>query len=196
LRSRKVEGVSLKRKGIRLAETSIRLLLLVMGLAFANLGCATDKVALDLTNYLNQGVLNIAELEEKSLARYASVTGSNYKDDQTTYEALRDYVIPLYKRFIRGLRALQPETEEVRNLNRIYIDGADSLLEGFKLVMLAIETQDVSLIRPANEYLEKGRLENERWRNELIAIAGKHGVKPQEKREGERPIWDILLGTP
>jgi hypothetical protein len=171
-------------------------LILALVLACLSVGCATDKVALDLTNYLNQGVLNIAELEQKSLARYASVTGSNYKDDQTTYEALRDHVIPLYRRFIRGLRALQPETQEVRDLNRMYIDGADSLLEGFKLILLAIETQDGSLIRPANEYLEKGRLENERWRKELIALASEHGVKPQEKKEAERPIWDILLGTP
>ena len=108
----------------------------------------------DLTNYLNQGVLNIAELEEKSLARYASVTGTNYKNDQTAYEALRDYVIPLYKRFIRGLRALQPETEEVRDLNRIYIDGAESLLEGFKLVMLAIEKQD-SFSHPAGQRIPR-----------------------------------------
>jgi hypothetical protein len=178
------------------SKRHVRLLALVLGLACANLGCATDKVAVDLTNYLNQGVLNIAELEEKSLARYASVTGSNYKNDQTTYEALRDYVIPLYERFIRGLRALQPETEEVRNLNRIYIDGADSLLEGFKLILLAIETQEGSLIRPANEYLEKGRLENEKWRNELVALAGKHGVKPVEKTEKESRILDLLLGAP
>ena len=177
-------------------KTKIVSLIFALALVGVSAGCATDKVALDLTNYVNQGVLNIAELEEKSLAHYASVTGTHYKDDQTAYEALRDYVIPLYKRFVRGLRALQPETEEVRNLNRIYIDGADSLLEGFKLVMLAIETQDGSLIRPANEYLEKGRLENERWRKELIALADKHGVKPQTKKEAERPIWDILLGTP
>ena len=177
-------------------KTKIITVILFLNLACACAGCATDKVSIDLTNYLNQGVLNIAELEEKSLARYASVTGSNYKNDQTTYEALRDYVIPLYKRFIRGLRALQPETEEVRSLNRIYIDGAESLLEGFKLVMLAIDTQDASLIRPANEYLEKGRLENERWRKELIALAGKHDVKTQEKKEGESRILDILLGAP
>ena len=177
-------------------KTKIITLIVTLALTCVSAGCATDKVATDLTNYVNQGVLNIAELEEKSLARYASETGSNYKDDQTTLEALRDYVIPLYRRFIRGLRALQPETQEVKELNRIYIDGADSLLEGFKLVMLAIEKQDASLIRPANEYLEKGRLENERWRNELVALAGKHGVKAQEKKEAQRPIWDILLGTP
>jgi hypothetical protein len=81
-------------------------------------------------------------------------------------------------------------------LNRIYIDGAESLLEGFKLVMLAIEIQDASLIRPANENFEKGRLENERWRNELIALAGKHGVNPLEKKEKERPLWEIFIGGP
>jgi hypothetical protein len=171
-------------------------LFLTLAFLFTASGCATDKVAYDLTNYLNHGVLNIAELEQKSLARYASLTGGNYKDDQTLYEALQNYVMPLYKRFLRGLRALQPETEEVRDLNRIYIDGAESLLEGFKLVSLAIEKNDRSLIRPANEYLEKGRLENERWRREMIALAGQHGVKPQEKREGESPIMDLLLGTP
>jgi hypothetical protein len=173
-------------------KTKIITLIFALALACVSAGCATDKVALDLTNYLNQGVLNVAELEQKSLARYASVTGTNYKNDQTTYEALRDYVIPLYKRFIHGLRALQPETEQVRDLNRIYIDGADSLLEGFKLVMLAIETQDASLIRPANENFEKGRLENERWRNELIALAGKHGVNPLEKKD--KPFWEIFIG--
>jgi hypothetical protein len=170
--------------------------ILALALACVSAGCATDKVAVDLTNYLNQGVLNVAELEEKSLARYASVTGSNYRNDQNTYEALRDYVIPLYRRFIRGLRALQPETEEVRNLNRIYIDGADSLMEGFKLILLAIETQDSSLIRPANEYLERGRIENERWRKELIALAGKHDVKAEAKGEGESRVLDLLLGAP
>ena len=177
-------------------KTKIIASIFALALACVSAGCATDKVAVDLTNYLNQGVMGIAELEQKSLAHYASVTGSNYKNDQTTYEALRDYVIPLYKRFIRGLRALQPETEEVRNLNRIYIDGAESLLEGFKLVMLAIETQDASLIRPANEYLQKGRLENEKWRKELIALAGKHEVNTLEKRDKDNRIMDILLGTP
>ena len=178
-------------------KNKITTLILALVLACVCVGCATDKVQVDLTNYLNQGVMNIAELEQKSLARYASVTGSNYKNDQTTYEALRDYVIPLYERFIRGLRALHPETEEVRNLNRTYIEGGESLLEGFKLVMIAIETKDASLIRPANDYLEKGRLENEKWRSDLIALGSEHGVKPEGKKEGgESRILDLLMGAP
>jgi hypothetical protein len=128
------------------------------------------------------------------LTRYASVTGTNYKNDQTTYEALRDYVIPLYERFIRPLRALHPEAQEVRDLNRIYIEGTESLLDGFKVVMIAIETKDRSLIRPANEYSEKGRIENEKWRSELIALGGEHDVKFEKKEGGGSRILDLALG--
>ena len=27
-------------------------------------------------------------------------------------------------------------------------------------------------------------------------LLDKHGVKPESKKEGERPMWEILLGTP
>jgi len=64
------------------------------------------------------------------------------------------------------------------------------------VVMIAIETEDGSLIRPANEYLERGRLENERWRNELIALADKHGVKPQEKKGAKGRSGTSYMGTP
>ena len=39
----------------------------------------TGPAASDIVNYVNQGILAIAELEEKSLESYASVTGKNYE---------------------------------------------------------------------------------------------------------------------
>ncbi len=78
-------------------------------------GCAaTSPAAIDLANYVNQGVLRISELEQKSLERYASVTGANYKSDSEVYGALKDWIIPLYTRFVDGLRKIRPETDEVR----------------------------------------------------------------------------------
>ena len=184
----------MKRKGTRFAGRHIRLLPLILALLFGSFGCATGKVSVDLTTYVNQGVMNIAELEQKALAKYASVTGKNYKNDETVYQALQDDVIPLYKRFVRGLRAIQPETEEVRTLHRIYIEAADSLLEGFKLVLLAIEKQDSSIIRPANEYLEAGLRDTERWKKDLIALSAKYGVKIAGKQESGKSLLDIFLG--
>ena len=184
----------MQRKGTYFAGRHIRLLPLILALLFGSFGCATGKVSVDLTTYVNQGVMNIAELEQKALAKYASVTGKNYKNDEMVYQALQDDVIPLYKRFIRGLRAIQPQTEEVRVLHRIYIEGADSLLEGFKLVLLAIEKQDSSIIRPANEYLETGLRDTERWKKDLIALSEKYGVKITGKQESGKSLLDTFLG--
>lgn len=141
-------------------------------------GCAsTSPAAIDLANYVNQGVLRISELEQKSLQRYASVTGANYKSDSEVYEALKDYIIPLYKRFVDGLRKIRPETEEVQSLNWIYIHGSTSMLEGFNMLMVAIEAKDPSMIPSVNEKIEQGRRENEKWRQELAALSKKYSIK-------------------
>jgi hypothetical protein len=146
-------------------------------------GCATGRVPKDLARYVNQGVLNIAELETRSLQRYAAVTGSNFTTEQRVYDALKDEVIPLYKQFLDGLRGIRPETDEVKKVHGVYVLGADLMHEGFKEKMYGIKSGDVSIILSANEKIEKGRVETERWRKELLELAEKHGVKQEKKKE-------------
>jgi len=150
-------------------------------LCFFLVSCVTDKVARDLVDYVNQGILSIAELERSSLERYASVRGKNYTTDQRVYEALRDDVIPQYKRFLELLREINPNTEEVRKLHGIYIRGAEDIYRGFKKKMFGLEKKDEHLIRLANEQIEKGREENEKWRRELLALNKAHGIKQEDE---------------
>jgi len=54
-----------------------------------------------------------------------------------------------------------------------------SLLEGFKMLLIATETKDAGMIPAVNEKLEKGRQENERWRRELVGLSQKYNIKLQ-----------------
>jgi len=156
---------------------SIGILILVL-LPAALFGCAaTSPAAIDLANYVNQGVLRISELEQKSLERYASVTGPNFKSNEELYDALKERVIPLYSRFVAELRKIRPETDEVKNLHRIYIGASTSMLDGFKMLMIAIETKEFDMIPSVNEKIERGRIENERWRRELVALSKRYKIK-------------------
>jgi hypothetical protein len=148
-------------------------------------GCASNLVgsgivagsdAKDLVNYANQGILNIAELERKSLERYASVVGENYTTEKRVYEELRDFVIPVYKRFLDGLRGIMPENEDIKRVNAIYIQAAELMYDGFKTKMLGIENGSEDIIIQGNEKIEKGRNESTRWRMELIELYKKYGV--------------------
>jgi hypothetical protein len=138
--------------------------------------CATDPVTTDLAAYLNQGVMNLAELEQKALGRYNAVTGSNYTSDETVYNALKDHVIPLYRRFLDGLRALRPDTIEVNDLNRLYVQAAQSMYDGFKLKMVGIEKHETNIIIAGNRKIDEGRIQTEKWRSELSALAKKHDL--------------------
>jgi hypothetical protein len=156
---------------------SIGVLILVL-LPAAFFGCAaTSPAAIDLANYVNQGVLRYSELEQKSLERYASVTGPKFKSNEELYDALKEWVIPLYSRFVAELRKIRPETDEVKSLHWIYIGASTSMLDGFKMLMIAIDTKSFDMIPSVNEKIEKGRLENERWRRELIALSKKYNIK-------------------
>ena len=153
-------------------------------------GCAIDKAgtgriitgpaAKDLAEYINQGILRIAELERRSLESYASVIGENYTTDERVYEELKDFIIPTYKRFLDELKNIRPENEEVKELHGIYIRGAELIYEGFKTKMMGIENNDEGIIIMGNEKIETGRDEIERWNLERIELYKKHGVAQVE----------------
>jgi len=154
---------------------------LLIGVCLFVVCCASNKAGLELVNYVNQGILNIADLEKRSLESYASVTGKNYTTDQRVYDALKDQVIPVYKRFLDGLRDISPKDGALKRLHGVYIKGAELLYNGFKMKMLGIEKNDKNLIILSNEKIEKGRVENERWRKELNALCKQRGVAEEKK---------------
>lgn len=156
-------------------------LILSAALIFVIIGCATDKVAYDLVDYVNQGLLRIEELEKRSLEEYAGVTGNNYKNDREVYETLKTKVIPTYQRFVEGLREINPNEDEVRRVHGVYVRAAEKELEGFKNKMRGIKRNDIRTINAGNEMIENGSREIEGWREELLALCAEHGVAPGKK---------------
>jgi hypothetical protein len=140
-------------------------------------GCATDKVAWDLVNYVNQDILGISELERRPLERYALVRKDRHATDQSMFKVLKEDVIPEYRRFLHLLKQIEPETKEVRKLHYIYIRGTECIYKGFKIKMAGLERKDEIIIWAANEEIERGRIKNENWRRELLALFEAHGIE-------------------
>lgn len=158
-------------------------LVTILFLASCNIDGNKNNTAFDLANYVNSGILNIAQLEKSSLQKYSSVTGENYTTDESVYYALKDYVIPGYERYLNGLREIRTDSEEVAKVHKIYIYGAETMLSGFKTKMIGIEKGDEDITVLGNEKIEKGRVETEKWSKEIRALAKKYGVKEEKKAE-------------
>lgn len=136
----------------------------------------TGPAAQDIVEYVNQGLISIAELEKRSLESYASVTGDNYTTDQKIYETLKNFVIPTHKRFVESLRGISPENPEIRKVHAIYVKAAETMNEGFYLKMIGIENRDEGLIIQSNKKIEEGRAGIEKWNAGLKELYKKHGV--------------------
>jgi hypothetical protein len=154
-------------------------LFLSSGLFALVIGCVLFGGGPDVMNYVNQDILGIAELERVALNRYASVTGKNYTSDQAVYIALKNNIIPPYKRFLELLREIKPQRQELEQLHVLYIRGAELTYRGFKAKMLGIETKDRLLIRLGNAKIDKGRKEIGKWRQGLIDLYKKYGLSPK-----------------
>lgn len=137
----------------------------------------SGPAANDIVTYVNQGLIAIAELEQKSLDSYASITGKNATTDLKLLDTLRDFIVPTYKRFLTGLRAIKPETQEVRKVHSIYVKAAESTLEGFQTLMIGLENNDQKIIQQGNKKLEEGRLGIEQWRIELTELSKTQGAE-------------------
>ena len=142
--------------------------------------CATDPTTMELATYVNREILRIAELEQKALYHYASVTGENFTSVPAVVEALRERVIPLYGRFHDMLMRIRPETDEVRRIHRLFLVGSTHLLRGFEDKLIGLETGEERVVRQANRMIELGREETELWRRELMASMKEHGLREEE----------------
>jgi uncharacterized lipoprotein NlpE involved in copper resistance len=147
-------------------------------LVLALVGCS-NPIRDDLLNYINTEIPKIVTYEAEAIAAYESVSGNNYSDDSTMYEVLTETIIPTYRDLVDGVEAitLRLKTKEVRVLNEKYVEAVNTQMNGFIILMTALETQDGGLMVDFNERQDKGRRLAREWQIELQDLCNQHGVE-------------------
>lgn len=166
----------LKKTGTTWISTGVVLLIIGQGIGVYDVfGNKTKK---DLLAYINTELPKIAEYESVAINEFSAVTGNNYTDDQTLYDALTDTIIPAYGVLRSSLEeiTLNLKTRQIRELNEIYIDAANEQYNAFLAFQTALLQGDASLIAQANEKLDKGRKLLRSWKTELDDLCAKNGV--------------------
>ena len=90
---------------------------------------------------------------------------------------MESQVIPAYERFSALADGIEPRTGPVRELHALYRRAATLRLQGFRMILLAIDTQDHDLVRQANRMLEEARQLIARWQERLDDMAGRYGLR-------------------
>ncbi|MFK4436445.1 hypothetical protein [Paenibacillus sp. RC21] len=138
--------------------------------------CSTDPIKKDLITYVNDGILPLAQDEKTVTAKYESVTGDKYTDDETLYNTLRNDIIPGYTKYLDKAEAIKTETPEVRAVHEIYIKAISTQKEALISMVDAFEKQDMALINDSNTKLSEGNNLSRDFAEKLNALAKEHDV--------------------
>jgi hypothetical protein len=132
--------------------------------------------------YVNKDLLEIADLEIEAISSYSSVSGENYTDDWIMYDTMDTVILPAYEEFITKLESIRPKTKEVRDIHELYIEGTNAQLQGFKLILVALELQSHDKIFEANQLLDEGRAKLRQFQNELEDLMEEYDVEYEEEK--------------
>jgi DNA repair ATPase RecN len=155
-------------------------------LLFLLSGCG-DPVQDDLLDYVNEKMPSLGKEEVMIIGKYEKVTGANYTDDQTLYDALKVEIIPAYNEYIEDLESVKIETDELRKIHEDYIEAANIQASAFLTIVTALENQDSGLINDANQKLNTARKMMRDYKNDVEKLAKEHDVK-LEKNKDAKPL--------
>ncbi|MDG5789351.1 hypothetical protein QA612_17970 [Evansella sp. AB-P1] len=155
----------------------ILLFLSIGAIFFILTGCFSDPVKDDLEDYVNNGIMPLAEDEDEIISLYESVTGINYIDDFILYETIHLDIIPKYQVFIDDLEAIRPETREVRDIHEVYIQAHNTQYNAMVIILDALDYQDHGLINNANENLNEARTLFRNFLYDLEDLLDEHNLE-------------------
>lgn len=145
-------------------------------------GCFSDPIQDDILSYSNEEMTKAHELEDTAVSAYNEVTGQNYTDDETMYATLVDDVIPTYNEFISELNNTHVETDELREIHELIIQGANTQYNAFVKIAHALEDQDADAIEEANGMLDDAKKNFRDYQHQLDKLAKEHDVEWKEEK--------------
>lgn len=149
-------------------------LILLSGLA----GCVSKEKQNELLQYINTDVKEMGELETQFLESYKSVTGDKYINDKIMYQEFTTNTLIL----ARKLNDKSVEVggkltnEEILSVHKLYMNCCTKYLNVVSMIISALEDQDASQMRTANNILNEANSLAIDYKSQLNTLAQKYNV--------------------
>lgn len=163
-------------------KKTLRVMVITFLMVLCMTGCGKEQD--EFLDYVNGDARKeVAELEKKVKESYASVTGENYKDDQTTLEELSTNAVEPLKEAIDKATALgkKLEGEKVKKVHEQYVTALKDLQSGINQFIEALESGDADKMTQVNETIGKANEEAAKYMEELKKLGKELDVEVEIK---------------
>lgn len=119
----------------------IIILTLFMFMGLVSCGSAKN-VASDLCNFVNDNLADIQVKANETISQYNDYASSDEMKPDELLKLLQDSIIPTYQECIEQVEQLEPKTEEVKEIQTLYLDASRKQLAALEKIAEGIITQD------------------------------------------------------
>ncbi len=129
-----------------------------------------EEIQNAIIDYVNVDITSLLFLETSMLESYESVSGTNYTDDFTMYEEIKDVTLEYARELEKKASNLSYSIPELQKVHDVYLEYIAAYIEAFELVVEAIEDQDSDTISKANNKLSAGTTKATEYQTELSKL--------------------------
>jgi len=136
--------------------------------------CNKMSVKDELETYLDErDQLIDRQIELATLAEDKFIFEEDY---DLSLQALKEEVIPPFEDFLKDVKAVKLETEEVKDVHQSFVDAMDLQLEVYKNYEEAMENEDDQLFQEADTKVDEVNELLDNHEKSLVQLAKDHGI--------------------
>lgn len=154
-------------------------LVLIVCLLASSFGCdVPSEKQNELLKYSDYMTSNIKPIEDEFYKSFTSVTGNNYSNDASTYNELTTKTAVLAQTLFDRTNEIFNEIndEEILKVHKLYVNFASTRLTAIKLMISAVENNNISLINSANEKMDEANNYNLDYKINIKSLEKKYSL--------------------
>ncbi|MBI4864056.1 MAG: HEAT repeat domain-containing protein [Candidatus Riflebacteria bacterium] len=141
-----------------------------------------EAVGEELSAFLDEGLAGVQTAAESLIKSYESAAGQDGRGDAALQSVLKTKIIPGWKELLAKVRAIPVSKPDVKRLKDRYVSSAALRLDGFQLLVVAIERQEKDLIEGAKQRIRDADRMMKDWAAAKAKLLAQHGAKTAPPR--------------
>ena len=142
-------------------------------------GCASDPVADDLTNYMNNQMQTVSKIQNTYLTLLNDISDSEDADVQTVITKIQEEVLPSSDKLIAEAKKIVPATVEIKNLHNKYVAAMIKQNNGLAMMLEGLKNSNNETVAAGSKKITEANSEYALFINELNDLAKEHGLVVQ-----------------
>ena len=158
-------------------RNAIRLTFVLLAAAvWAGCGAGGERDA--VKTYAEETLPPLIDILTAALERYDNVSGGNFVDEATTYETVRDAILPGLKELVLQAEAVHPESADVTRVHDSFLAAVRRYVSAFQLFLLSLDQQSMTNTAVALEELEEAHTLRRTFERRFEDVCGEYGIMP------------------